>query len=189
MRTKSLPPAVWDYLCHHRGWSGPRRPNALDSRGTHVLEWAVDHAPEYVEPLLKAGADPARVSRNLLVDSRAVPALLAAGAAVDRRDADMTALMVHIVLCNVDAVRALLAAGADASATDEQGWSCLRQAMANASVPLDLIEVLLAHGAQGPATAAEWEVPATSAAWAVWEARRQLKELPPAEPSFSRPRL
>ena len=130
--------------------------NVSDPDGTTALHWAAHgDDPEILHLLIRAGAN-VNASNDYGVtplflactngNAAIVERLLKAGADPESRTAGETALMTAARTGAVDAVKVLLARGADMSATEpESGQTILMTAAAEAH-PV-VVQVLIAHGA------------------------------------------
>jgi ankyrin repeat protein len=139
----------------------PPRANvhARDQYGKTALHYAARSKPEYLEMLLRAGADPdARgavtgetamhlAMRNVRDPSEQLEILLQYGASVNVRDRFMkTPLHIAVIGRNyLNPIKILLENGAEADARDRDGRTPLHIAVLGGSA--DVVKLLLEHGA------------------------------------------
>jgi len=146
-------------------------PALTDERGRDALAHVAPRAGyELLAELVAAGADPdaSRIDDVPLLIARLTPVpaerefpfhLLALGADANVRTADgMTALLRASRMQDVDALRRLVAAGADVAATDERGRNALHHALDTADDG-ETIAALLAFGVPARRRDADGESP------------------------------
>lgn len=159
-------------------------PTLTDARGRDALARVAPRAGRaLLAELVAAGADPdaSRIDDVPLLIARLTPVpaerefpfhLLALGADANVRAADgMTALLLASRMQDVDALRRLVAAGADVSAADERGRNALHHALDTADNG-ETVAALLALGVPAERRAADGETPACLA-----QRRRRRKAL------------
>lgn len=125
----------WDLL-RQSGWQGSWDPNRATSAGETPLWWAASHHPEYVAPLLAAGARWAEAGKD------GWPVLWAASYG---NPAERSGLPPETNERYVSAARALLAAGADPNEPNADGESLLATV---AEFAPEMVPVLLEAGAE-----------------------------------------
>lgn len=159
-------------------------PTLTDARGRDALARVAPRAGRaLLAELVAAGADPdaSRIDDVPLLIARLTPVpaerefpfhLLALGADANVSTADgMTALLLASRMQDVDALRRLVAAGADVSAADERGRNALHHALDTADNG-ETVAALLELGVPAERRAADGETPACLA-----QRRRRRKAL------------